>query len=946
MRRARLPILTVAPLLLASSAEPQTAAVLGRDNAEFAQRLHEHNYTELADGLCRTIRENNPSNNDLLEIEALSFELEVEVIRRDPDLISRKNALRSVIDRENTFLGENARHRVAEGLRSRLPNLYLEYVATLAAALEGEEDAEQRAALVQEAEEVLAEAEQSLRERIERFTAQIDEGAGNTAYAERQLQSARFSLARMDYNHALLYAEGAPEREERLEAALDGFQDFGFDYADTLQNYQGIIYQGLCHEALGLTDDALVDFEDAVALREQFLFEDGLYQVGPDEADLISGATLCRVELLSRLKQHAEAAAAAADFLETIPDALASSSGPQVLAAKARAEIGAGDVSAASASAQALVEIDPRGWAGRTGREILGGLPVVGLSPDKVLRIAETAASRADYARALDLLRRARETLPGTPDEQEIGAAAFFLAGRIYGELGRLHEASLAYDCAVELYPEGSKAPEALNAAVNAYSALAKKERSHYYTKRADERMNSLSKRYPQHPLAARASIYQGERYENENDFPGAIEFYSRIDASSPSYQEASFRMASAMHQQAKRFLQQGDKVAARPFLERAEEQYKRSIELLAQAREATLDTQVQQRLGSFWLSAQVGLATLLLDLERPAEVITALEGLEEKQDLSPDASAALWTLRIRALEAQDQIEEATRLFESVAQKSPDAPGLAGAAGVLARALDRSATELFEGDPKSTEAEYLWRKAAYYYWLSVRGALEGTAALNAEDVSEVAQRLYVIALFFNDVPEGQQTFVDWQGPPSDPELWEDAARIYERLDKQAPSYRISIELARTSAILGRIDQAEGIYARLFDQNSIVAPGGRGFDHKVIEARPELVSAYLEWGVAAHMVGVKQNDTARLDRAKEIYTRMVENSTPSVRTWWQAKYFQIKLLSDRGDYELADTAIRSVKRTTHQDFDKGQFGFQEKLKALESELAKKVFDRKK
>ena len=72
--------------------------------------------------------------------------------------------------------------------------------------------------------------------------------------------------------------------------------------------------------------------------------------------------------------------------------------------------------------------------------------------------------------------------------------------------------------------------------------------------------------------------------------------------------------------------------------------------------------------------------------------------------------------------------------------------------------------------------------------------------------------------------------------------------------------------------------------------------------------------------------------------------MVENSTPSVRTWWQAKYFQIKLLSDRGEYELADTAIRSVKRTTDQHFDKGQFGFEEKLEALESELAKKVFDR--
>ena len=79
----------------------------------------------------------------------------------------------------------------------------------------------------------------------------------------------------------------------------------------------------------------------------------------------------------------------------------------------------------------------------------------------------------------------------------------------------------------------------------------------------------------------------------------------------------------------------------ARPFLERAEEQYKRSIELLAQAREATLDTAVQQRLGGF-CALRPGWAwpRCCSTLERPAEVITALAGLEEKQDLSPDASA------------------------------------------------------------------------------------------------------------------------------------------------------------------------------------------------------------------------------------------------------------------------------------------------------------------
>jgi tetratricopeptide (TPR) repeat protein len=931
-------------LLLGASAAAQSEWVLGRDDTQFARRLFEENFADLAEGLLRTIEAKGPGANEMLEVTALGFELRLDKVRREPDFPTRMEALKKLIEEEKAFIQANARTSVADLVRANLPSVYLEIATTLTAGLTKEPDAAKRAELTAEGHGIFEEAKQWLRERIERFAQILRDQTGDQDYALRQHMIASYNLARMDFQHAALYPAGSPERKELLETARSEFGDFGFEYPDSLLAYRGIIFQGLCHEELGALEDALVDYEDAVALREQFeTDENGLYQIGPDEADLISGATRNRIELLTRLKRYIEAIGAADDFLKTTPDAWLTSSGWEVVAAKAEAEMAAGDISAASATAQSLVDFDSQGPAGRRGREILGRLPVFNLPPDKILRIAETTAGRGDFSRALDLCRRARETVKGARDEQEVGAASYFLAGTIYRWQNRLHEASLAYDCAAEIYPKGSRAPEALRAAVNCYGELNRRDKSRYYARRADERMNALATRYPQHPLAADAGIWQGLKLENDGDFAGAITFYTQIDPKSPTHHEASFRIANATYQQAKALQQQeGKEAEATALLKKAEELYRSSIELLGKAQEETLDSAVRKRLFGFEFSARMGLGTLLIELGKAGEVLPLIAGLEDKVGGDSDNATSVWSLRIQALHADGKVDEALRLFESLIQRTPDAPGIATTAGVLARKLDESAAAEVEKDPK--RAEDLWRKAAFYYQLSVKNALAGTAALRSQEVMGIAQRLYVLGLFFNKVPEGQETFVDWQGPIVDGELWEKAVQIYEKLDQQAPSYRVSLELARTLAILGEIPEAETLYARLFDQVSLFTPGDttKKFDRSVVEARPELVSAYLEWGVATHMVGLGNKDQGRLDRAQDIYDRVLANTSDKTRPWWQAKYFQIQLMSDQGQYKPAQLAINSTKRTQSDDFDKGEFGFKDKFKALEAELKKKVF----
>jgi tetratricopeptide (TPR) repeat protein len=924
--------------------EAQGKGVLGQENADFARKLFDEGYRDLAESLCKTIEANAPAALEQLAVTTLGFELRFDQAKRENDPQKRAQGLRQTIQDENTFLKDNSRTRAAEDVRANLPNVYIELATTLQAALKQDTaDAEKRATLLQEAVTVLTEAKDTLTKRIEEVQKRLAAQTGNPEYNERQLEVARYNLAKLNFHFASIYPDGAPERKPLLEESLKGFGDYGFDYPDSPQNYRGVIYQGLCHEALGKLDDAARDYRDAIALREQFDTDgNGVFLVGPENADIISGAALQLVKLLTKMNREREAVAIANDYLKRTPDALAANKGPEILAAKAEAEIHGGDIAGASATAQMLQELDPQGWAGRTGRELLGRLPIFGLAPDKILKIAETAASRGDFLRALDLARQAREMVHGARDEQDVGSAALNLTGFVYRSQGRMHEATEGYDLAAELYPKGKDAPEALYSAVTLYRQLATKEKSGFYANRADQRMNTLATKYPESPRAASAGIYQGQRKEDKGDFEGARDFYSKIPKDSPSYFEAQYRLASATNQQGRNLLK--DKPAdAQALLATAEKEYENAMSVIQAAQAETLDPAVQAKLAGFLISCRLGLGTLYLDTNKADKVAKQLEGLEQKIT-DADVVASIWSLRIRALQAQGKVDEAVKLFESLLQTSASSPAIGSAAGILARALDASAQDLFSKDPQAKRAGELWRKASYYYSLSVKGALDGTAPLRGEDVKEVAQRLYVIGLFFNAVPEGQYTFVDWQGTVAEPDLWDEAARIYEKLDAQAPSTEIAIAHARTLAILGKVKEAEAIYARLFDQVSLFATGDTSnrFDRAVVEARPELITAYLEWGVASHVVGIATKEDALVERADTIYKRMIANTTDSSRLWWQTRFSQIRLLSDRGQYPFAKTAIESLKRNTDPEYDKGQYGFKDKFIEMEKELSKKVF----
>src|SRR5262249_55951107 len=155
------------------------------------------------------------------------------------------------------------------------------------------------------------------------------------------------------------------------------------------------VYEGLCQKDLGKSEDALAAFDDAIRLRENYKKDEkGRYPMIPEEADLVSQATLQKVLLLTEMKKYSDAIAASKDFVETTPDALTASSGFAVLAAEGDAQLAAGDQKGAGETAAKLIAADPQGPWGAKGRDITakvfqGSGGAQGLGAEKTLEIAQ-----------------------------------------------------------------------------------------------------------------------------------------------------------------------------------------------------------------------------------------------------------------------------------------------------------------------------------------------------------------------------------------------------------------------------------------------------------------------------------------------------------------------------------------------------------------------------
>jgi hypothetical protein len=149
---------------------------------------------------------------------------------------------------------------------------------------------------------------------------------------------------------------------------------------------------------------------------------------------------------------------------------------------------------------------------------------------------------------------------------------------------------------------------------------------------------------------------------------------------------------------------------------------------------------------------------------------------------------------------------------------------------------------------------------------------------------------------------------------------------------------MEVTLGRTYGFLGNYDDAATVLGALFDREQVYDDKKKALNRKALLGKPDLLFAYLEWGVAEHMVAVKTQDADGFRRAQAILSTMTRNLDANSVNWWQAKYFETANLYAAGNYTDACFLMNDLDRTT-SGFGK-EFGLDDDFARLKDQLKDK------
>ncbi|MCE9595233.1 MAG: hypothetical protein K8S98_13685 [Planctomycetes bacterium] len=945
--------ITLAFLVAAAPlARAQSEAVFGKDDAEFVRRLSASGYKDLAESFAAVMRTRGTIDSaDGLKLAVIDLALRMEKVTLEPDLAKRRDELESILKAKLDLIAQYPRSEDAQNERNTLPEVYRILGETYASMVGEEADAAKKRQLKDKAQEVFSEATRGLEERMAQFKRLMgDPSAADVEYLETQYRTARYNAAKTFYYNSKIYGPDEANRKDRLNKAVAALEDFTLDYQNSADAYEAYIYLGFCRRDLGKTDDALLDFDETIALASSW----GPPNQIPEDAqsfvaDLTGYAILQKVKLLAELKRIDDAKAAADWFFTEVPKATGARDALGIYAALAVVYSDADDATNAGTYANKLIELDPDGPYGGKGREILSKLLNGGgggsVSAENLLLIAGQNYRTKDYDKALRFAAMARDAARGTKSEEAIGAQALETTAEIYRVQDQLAEATVALDAVYELYPKSDRAPEALFFASNYYDKLYQKERRQFFRKRYEDRRSTLAKEYPESPRAISAIMGEGEQLEKDKAWLKAVDFYKTFKAGTAGYELGLSKAATCYYNYARELWTKDSKDEAVNAFKQAEETAKLCQSLVDKKRTESLDTNVTQSASGLAFTTRLLRARIALQpaVDRPNDVFTLLKDLENDLANTPAKVAAVWNLRIQALQSQGKLDEASAMLLTLRDKDPDSEAVASAAGVLARAYDNAGVEAFKKDPKSRQGLDSWKKAAEYYWLSIAREFTKTdgTAIDDQEMEQVAGRFFIFAKEFNGIPEDvpHDTFVlGDERAVREPEYFEKAVQVFDLLARTSSSEKRSIQRARCYGFLGKFKEAAEALDGLFAEARFIDTTGATprIDPRVSKVRPGLIYAFLDWGVADLLAGASLKETDRINRSLDRFRVLISATTSDSGLWWGAKTYQIRALFETGKYPEAALLMRELERNTEQT-TWTKFGYGEKLLKVRARL---------
>jgi len=960
------------PLLHLSCLAPSLRAddkyILGKDDTDFALELDRAGFGDLAQEICKAIENiagGDPEKRAAAEL--LRINLQVGEVQRERDPKKRVWRLLDIVKAKEEFGDRNKGTKLGDEVVATLPDLYRVVGESVAAAIQIEEDPAQSAKLRTEGTELFKRSERALNQKLSELENQAatgakeeltiddllnDEASGDSTDPNERIKAQTlYSLFRTYYFHAILLEPADADRAMLFERSLKSFQEFQFDFGSDLRCYEGFVYEGLCHDGLGKSAEAIGSFDSAIRVRENFdKGGGGVWQLPKEVADVVSWAVVQKMLVLSKGGDEKGAIAAADDFLAATPDPFTTMKGLAVLANKADACARLGDQPGLESAAKKLIEVDPRGAGGEKGRSLLGlgtSGSGKGLGLTEMLRAAEQAIGNGELDKAIAAGQRVLSNSRGTKEAVNAGAQAALLIGIACVQRDQLYEAVAAWEGGIERFPTAEIAPELLWRLSNGWIGLYSKDQRKYYKDRWRIALEALLTKYPKSPQAQQGALSDAKTLDAEQKYLEAAAAYDKISPTSLAYGEALYRAGSSLTSHVRDQLQKNKKADVKAVVADAETRLKKAREVLEKAAKDTLDMNAQARFSGLAYASRVSLAGLYLLVDRAAEVLTMLEKVETEYAGDTEKITAAWGLRIRAYQDLGKIDEAMKQLDAQIAKDPKARNVAAAASAVGRAIDARAVEQLKEKGASPALDAQFQRAIKYYLLGIAPQVEGREALRVDAVEAVADRLFALGFQLNGVPETVTTFSEWTGKRKETAAWTEAVRLYKVIVPLTPSYRTLIHLAQAQAFLGAFNDSASSYAELFTRERflVVADNGeKRIDEESMRAKPELLSAYIEYGMTLRESGLasreEQERAASLERASSVFEVIVTSTARDTKTWWQSKYAQVQLLSDRGDYKTAQIAIRSLQRSS-DGFDGGRFGVKPKFEALEALIASKL-----
>ncbi|MSR46845.1 MAG: hypothetical protein EXS13_07260 [Planctomycetes bacterium] len=932
----------------------------GRDNAAFARGLFRQGYEGMAADFCAAFEKwDRASADERAGVRSVFLDIQLELAFAEPDLVKRKDLLSKLLKEKEQFIADYPGTTEAKEAEVAMPESYRLLGETLVGALLKVTDPDEAKALREEGSAAFAHVQDVLRKQKREVEAKLDDATlSDEATDELREQRARawFNLCKSDYFRSQLFGADDPERERRLKQSLSALQDFSMEFDDNVLAYQGNVFQGFCEKSLGNVDAALEHFDATIALIEQYdVGEDGRVDMPDLVDDVVSWAVLQKALALAELKRHEDVIAACKDFYTRTKSPEVAQYGLAVLASQSESEIATGDTKAAGISAQTLQDLNPTGQWGAKGRDVMakllgggsgaGGANVSKLGSAQLLKIADAMFAKGEIEQALTTCARALDASLGNGDAM---VEALMKMGAYYAKQLDYRSAAVAFDSAWMRFPKSARAADAVYASMTCFQTINGAEKRPVFARLIEERRLKLANDYASSAYAAKIQLFQGQQLDSDQKFSEAADFFLKVQPGSANYEDAQYAASRSLVKDAQRVvkLKQSDQVAV--VVKRADEQLTKCVKLLEDSAAKTLDLNRKQ----VWESQSFECRTLHANLcmmdgvGRAADVPRILEGVEDRFPADLDKIGVAWSLRIQSFNSLGRFDDAEKLLEALLAKGGEARSAAAAAGVFARSCDGRAVELIGKDPKSAEGAKVWEKAFRYYVISLKAKLHDIAAARSGELEQVAARYFIMGKHFNGIPDRvNSTLSAGDIKVTVPHFFEEAADTYAATLELVPSYRTRMNLARTLGFLGRSEQAGEQYAQLFDSERIIDAESGDIDNEVARKRPDLVTAYLEWGLCDFKAGLVGNrDVDRLARANGVFGAVVKFAKPTGRerseTWWHGRYWQMRAWVDQGDYAKADLALRDLERNT-EDFDQGKYGLRELFRKMKSELANKV-----